>query len=234
MMSMLVICIMKKRVPLGASRPAEARIRAWTPFRALGPRSRKATEPGATTLVLANLPGHRRRNGTKLRPVAKREDAEPGGDEQALEALRVLVRQKELKNSTVRELIARCALAYEGHFTIEDLAHTLRANGLRSAHPATVYRSIPLLLEAGLIQPAPTGPGDTQRYERAFGRNHHDHLVCTRCGSLVEFHSPTLEALQDEIAQRYGFRLESHVHELRGVCAACQAGARARGDATAH
>jgi Fur family transcriptional regulator, ferric uptake regulator len=160
--------------------------------------------------------------GLDSRLVANRAKVETMGDEHALEALRRLVRAKDLKNSTVRELIARCALAYDGHFTIEDLAQMLRANGLRSAHPATVYRSIPLLLEAGLIQLAPAGPGETQRYERSFGRSHHDHLVCTRCGSLIEFHSPTLEMLQDEIAQRYGFVLESHVHELRGVCLNCQ------------
>lgn len=149
--------------------------------------------------------------------------AEPNADddERALSRLRELVRKKELKNSQVRERIARCALGYEGHFTVEDLARVLRAGGLRNAHPATVYRSIPLLMEAGLIQPAPAGPGETQRYERAFGRDHHDHLVCTRCGQLVEFHSPTLELLQEEIAKNYGFRLESHLHELRGTCSSC-------------
>lgn len=143
-------------------------------------------------------------------------------DERALARLRQLVREKELKNSQVRERIARCALSYSGHFTIEDLARVLRAGGLRNAHPATVYRSIPLLLEAGLIQPAPAGLGETQRYERAFERDHHDHLVCTHCGQLIEFHSPTLELLQEEIAQHYGFQLESHLHELRGACTSCQ------------
>jgi Fur family transcriptional regulator, ferric uptake regulator len=90
--------------------------------------------------------------------------------ERALGVLRKLVQDKELKNSRVRELIARCALDYDGHFTIEDLARMLRSSGVRTAHPATVYRSIPLLLEAGLIQLAPVGPGETQRYERAFER----------------------------------------------------------------
>lgn len=154
--------------------------------------------------------------------VMARTENSSEADERALARLRQLLREKDLKNSQVRERIARCALGYPGHFTVEDLAKVLRAGGLRNAHPATVYRSIPLLLEAGLIQAAPAGPGETQRYERAFERDHHDHLVCVHCGRLIEFHSPTLELLQEEIAQHYGFHLESHLHELRGSCAACQ------------
>lgn len=140
----------------------------------------------------------------------------------ALEHLRTVVHDKDLKNSQVREAIARAALDHGGHFTVEDLVGVLRRQGLRNVHMATVYRAIPLLVEAGLIQAALLTEGDTQHFERSFEREHHDHLICSSCGALVEFHSEALEAMQREIADRYGYTLDSHVHELRGLCGKCR------------
>lgn len=140
----------------------------------------------------------------------------------ALDQLRAVVQQKDLKNSQVREAIARAALDHGGHFTVEDLVRVLRRQGLKNVHVATVYRAIPLLVESGLIQAALLTQGDTQHFERSFEREHHDHLICSSCGALVEFHSEALEAMQREIAIRYGYTLDSHVHELRGLCASCQ------------
>lgn len=140
----------------------------------------------------------------------------------ALERLRVVLRARTLKMSKVRESIARAALEYEGHFSVDELVHTLHASGVQDAHMATVYRAVPLMVEAGLIQRALVSEGDSQRYEAVFEREHHDHLVCTACGRVVEYQSETLEALQREIAERYGFELNDHVHELRGRCRDCR------------
>jgi Fur family ferric uptake transcriptional regulator len=134
-----------------------------------------------------------------------------------MERLRQLVRERGLKASEVRDNIARAALLVEGHFSIEDLM-----DALPDAHTATVYRVIPLLVEAGLLQPAP-GPSDQgNRYERAFEREHHDHLVCTNCQKVVEFHFETIELLQRDVAERFGFVLSGHVHQLFGTCSSCQ------------
>jgi len=141
----------------------------------------------------------------------------------ALERLREVVQSKDLKNSQVREAIARAALEHGGHFTVEELVRSLRRQGIANVHVATVYRAIPLLVEAGLIQQSLLSEGDTQHFERSFEREHHDHLICSSCGALVEFHSEGLEALQREIAERHGYTLESHVHELRGICSVCRA-----------
>ena len=141
----------------------------------------------------------------------------------ALERLRAVVQAKDLKNSQVREAIARAALEHGGHFTVDELVRGLRRQGITDVHVATVYRAIPLLVESGLIQQALLSEGDTQHFERSFEREHHDHLICSSCGALVEFHSESLEALQCEIAERHGYTLESHVHELRGLCSACRA-----------
>jgi Fur family transcriptional regulator, ferric uptake regulator len=141
--------------------------------------------------------------------------------ERGLERLRDVVRQKELKRSTIRERVARVALSQSGHFTIEELYRMARDAGVSGVHLATVYRAIPILVEAGIIEARVQGPGDSQLFERAFEREHHDHLVCTRCGTIVEFYSETLETLQREIAETHGFRLDAHLHELRGLCRAC-------------
>ena len=140
----------------------------------------------------------------------------------ALERFRAVLRERSLRMSKVRESIARTALSYDGHFSVDELSNVLQQSGVREAHLATVYRALPLLVDAGLIQPALVSKSEGQRYEAAFEREHHDHLVCTGCGRVVEYQSETLEALQREIAKRYDFELDDHVHELRGRCKECR------------
>jgi Fur family transcriptional regulator, ferric uptake regulator len=140
----------------------------------------------------------------------------------ALERFRGVLHQRKLKMSSVREAIAHAVLRYQGHFSVDDLVRELHAHGVHEAHMATVYRALPLLVEAGLIEPALVSKGDGQRYEVTFETEHHDHLVCTQCGRVVEYQSEPLEALQREIAKRYGFELDDHVHELRGRCKECR------------
>ncbi len=85
----------------------------------------------------------------------------------------------------------------------------------------TMSKMIPLLAEAGILQPAILG-GEGKSYETTFGRHHHDHLLCSKCGRVVEFEFEAFEILQREVATRYGFRLEGHHHELVGSCPECQ------------
>ncbi|MBX3259559.1 MAG: transcriptional repressor [Labilithrix sp.] len=160
----------------------------------------------------------------------------PGLDERglqrALERLREVVRARGLKNSSVREIIARAALTYEGHFSIDDLVRGLRGDALVDAHPATVYRVLPLLVEAGLIEATLVSSKAGSRYERCFEREHHDHLVCTKCGTVVEFCFEAIEVLQRDLAERFGFELTGHVHELFGTCRPCKQSDKASGGAT--
>jgi Fur family transcriptional regulator, ferric uptake regulator len=152
-----------------------------------------------------------------MRSVKSAPKLDKAGIERAIERLRRLVKERGLKASEVRENIARAALAVDGHFTIDQLM-----DALPGAHTATVYRVIPILVDAGLLQPAP-GPSDEgHRYERAFEREHHDHLVCTGCQKIVEFHFETFEALQRDVAESFGFSLTGHVHELFGMCSSCR------------
>lgn len=157
-----------------------------------------------------------------MRAQRKTRATSPETLDRALERFRLVLHARTLRFSKVREAIARAALTYDGHFSVEDLLHVLQAGGVRDAHLATIYRAVPLMVEAGLIQPALVSKSDGQRYEASFEREHHDHLVCTQCGRIVEYQSEALEALQREIAARYGYELDDHVHELRGRCKECR------------
>jgi Fur family transcriptional regulator, ferric uptake regulator len=139
----------------------------------------------------------------------------------ALERFERFLQQKDLRLTDARAAIVEAALARTGHYPIEDLIADLKARGIRGSK-ATVYRTLPLLAEAGILQPAIVA-GDTKSYETTFGQDHHDHLICAHCGKVVEFGFEAFEILQREVAGRYGFRLETHHHELVGTCSDCLA-----------
>jgi Fur family transcriptional regulator, ferric uptake regulator len=138
----------------------------------------------------------------------------------ALARFEALLVARGLRLTSARRAIVEAVLGRAGHFAIEELVADLRARGL-PASKATVYRSLPLLTEAGILSSAVLG-GDERIYERAVGREHHDHLVCRGCGKVVEFEYEAIEVLQRELAGRYGFTLEGHLHQLIGRCADCQ------------
>jgi Fur family ferric uptake transcriptional regulator len=138
----------------------------------------------------------------------------------ALERFRAFLHERSLRVTDVREAIVRAALERDGHFDVEELVHDVERMGFEASR-ATVYRALPLLMEAGILQPTLLSGGH-RRYEAAFGRKHHDHLVCSRCGKVVEFHFEAFEMLQHDLAAKHGFELTAHFHELIGVCAGCR------------
>jgi Fur family ferric uptake transcriptional regulator len=96
---------------------------------------------------------------------------------------------------------------------------------LRAKHPgigyATVYRTLKLFADAGIANEIHFGDGQT-RYEHLNEGEHHDHLVCSRCGAIEEFENETIEKLQDEVARTHGFLIETHKLELYGLCEKCR------------
>ncbi len=155
-----------------------------------------------------------------MRPVPTPAAADERTTE-ALERFERFLAKRELRLTEARAAIVEAAMARRGHYPIEDLIADLKARGIRGSK-ATVYRTLPLLAEAGILQPAIVA-GDTKAYETTFGQDHHDHLICSRCGKVVEFGFEAFEILQKEVAGRYGFRLETHHHELVGTCPECLA-----------
>jgi Fur family ferric uptake transcriptional regulator len=134
------------------------------------------------------------------------------------EALARYLEQHNLKHTKQRDLILECFLESKSHVTSDDLYQAVRAQ-----HPnigyTTVYRTMKLLCEAGLAEEHQFDDGIT-RYE--IEHEHHDHLVCTKCGKIIEFECQMIENTQIEIANRYEFRVLRHRHELYGHCADCR------------
>ncbi len=141
--------------------------------------------------------------------------------ERGLERLREALRARGLRYSGVREAVARAALCYPGHFEVNDLVRELRNNGIKDAHTTTVYRTMPILVEAGLIGQTLLSSSERQFFERKFERPDHDHIICTSCGKVVEFEFEAFTVLQRDVARSHGFRLESRIHELLGTCHDC-------------
>ncbi|MBL9022961.1 MAG: transcriptional repressor [Myxococcales bacterium] len=130
--------------------------------------------------------------------------------------------KKKLRSTAQRRLIVDTFFDGSPHVTIEDLLTEVRSQD-RGIGYATVYRTLKLLAESGVASERRFGDG-LSRYELADGEDdHHDHLICTSCGSITEFEEPKIEKLQDAIAARHNFRVTSHRHEMYGVCGACQA-----------
>jgi len=109
---------------------------------------------------------------------------------------------------------------------IDTLLREVRAVDARVGY-ATVYRTMKLLTESGVVQEHKFGDGFT-RYELSDDDAHHDHLICMECGKITEFEEDAIEELQAKIAKRHGFLVRAHKHEMYGVCADCQTKARVR------
>lgn len=127
---------------------------------------------------------------------------------------------KGLRMTGQRELIARTFFENQEHMSTEELHHRVQKISSQVGY-ATVYRTLKLLSEAGLAAGRSFGDGFT-RYEPDNQIEHHDHLICTRCGAIIEFENDRIEALQKSVAGQYRFEVTHHVMELYGVCSKCQ------------
>ena len=130
-----------------------------------------------------------------------------------------LLRSKGIRLTPERQLIVRRAVTYL-HFTAEELVKDVRSSD-RSVARGTVYRTLALLHETGVVEKHDFRYGPPN-YEVTFAKAHHDHLMCTQCGEIIEFQEPRVERLQHEVVKRYGYQLLSHTHKLYGLCRTCQ------------
>jgi len=127
-----------------------------------------------------------------------------------------------LKSTRQRDLITQVFFEASGHLSVEQLLERVRAHDGRVSQ-ATVYRTMRLLKDSGLAEERHFGDGQA-RYEPAdSGDEHHDHLICTGCGRIVEFVNDQIESLQERVAAAHGFVVTDHRMELYGLCGGCQA-----------
>lgn len=119
-----------------------------------------------------------------------------------------------------RALIVRTALSTHAHFTAEQLLDLCRRHDPKVSR-ATVYRTLAVLEAAGFVEGLDTGDGG-RRFEHVLNHEHHDHMVCLRCGAIAEFRDDELERRQEAAAKRMGFRIERHSLRIYGTCRECQ------------
>lgn len=141
-------------------------------------------------------------------------------DEPEFGVFSAFLKRKGLKLTDQRRYILARALAEPKHFSAEQLLGDLKRQD-SSISKATVYRTLALLVESHLLEAVDFERG-YKLYERALGHMHHDHLICTECGRIVEFHDEAIEKAQAAVAQQHKFDVQWHTHKLYGLCAACK------------
>ncbi len=125
-----------------------------------------------------------------------------------------------LKITPQRRLILETILSQKEHLSSEELYAKVKKED-PSVGQATVYRTLKLLVEADIVEPLDFADGVT-RYEASYGKEHHDHLICTLCNKNIEIMDPVIEKQQEQIANKHGFELCSHKMYLYGICEDCR------------
>ena len=129
-----------------------------------------------------------------------------------MDDLKRMLQERQHKMTPQRQVVLQIFLDHPGeHLSAEDVHGILRDNKSEIGL-ATVYRSLELLSELGILQKMEFGDG-CSRYEvnrTDPSKHHHHHLICTNCGKVIEFHSDEIEALQRKIAAQHGYDIEDH------------------------
>jgi len=120
-----------------------------------------------------------------------------------------------------RQALLEEIFSHHRHLDADDLYSALRGRGIAISR-ATVYRSLELLVRAGMVRKHRLGQGRFL-FEHVHAGQEHDHLVCTGCDRVVEFQSPGIAALQIEICRAHGFEPRRHGLEIHGLCRECAA-----------
>jgi Fur family ferric uptake transcriptional regulator len=140
---------------------------------------------------------------------------------EAKERLKAFIKTKGLKSTRQRDIIVADFLKTEGHVTAEEFYNQISRRH-KNIGSTTVYRTLKLLTEAGLAAEQVFADNLT-RYEPLSEEEHHDHLICLKCGSITEFEDSKLENMQIKIADELGFEIVNHKMEFYGYCSKCRA-----------
>jgi Fur family transcriptional regulator, ferric uptake regulator len=125
-----------------------------------------------------------------------------------------------LKRTGQRDTILRAFLDTRDHLSTDELYRLVKKkdNGIGFT---TVYRTLKLLSDCGLASEVDFRDG-IARYEHQYQRRNHHHMVCTECGSSVEFFSAEIERVEQEIGRKHKYQPTRHTFQIYGVCEKCQ------------
>jgi len=139
-----------------------------------------------------------------------------------LEKFQALLKENTLKFTKQRELVLKFLYDNDGHFTPEDIYNLLKQeNPNINIGIATVYRTLSLL-ETSQIASSISFGVQGKKYELGL-KKHHDHLICTKCGEIIEFFDDIIEERQEAIALKFNFKMTDHTMKIVGLCEHCQA-----------
>lgn len=141
-------------------------------------------------------------------------------DKSESEVFQEFLAKKGMRLTPEREAILGEIFAEHDHFDIDELFMRLRQKGQRISR-ASIYRTLPLLVESGLVQEVFFEDGH-MHYEHIYGHEHHCHLRCLSCRKIVEFRDEGVEEAEQRIGQTQGFKTTGHKLEIYGYCAQCQ------------
>jgi len=125
-----------------------------------------------------------------------------------------------LKQTAQRDTILRAFLETREHLSTDELLRLVKRKDAKIGY-TTVYRTLKLLAECGLASEVAFHDG-IARYEHQYNRRSHHHMVCTGCGSSVEFFSSEVKKLEQEIGHKYHYVPTRHSFQIYGVCEDCR------------
>lgn len=131
--------------------------------------------------------------------------------------LDAFIKTKGLRHTPQRDAIVEAIFATDDHFTADELWERLRGTDVRTSR-ATLYRTLSLLTEAGLLQEIELGDGQTTYDPNFLDRPTHNHLICVDCGKVIEFEDVHLETLNNCITRRLGFRPVKQSLRIEACC----------------
>ena len=135
---------------------------------------------------------------------------------------RQYLKKNGMLKSKQREQVLEIFLKTESHPTIDDLYELAKKKNPKIGL-ATVYRAMKVICQAGLAREGDFGDG-LRRFEHKYHHQHHDHLVCLKCGRVIEVMNPEIEKLQKSLAKKHNFTPLRHTMQIFGTCSACESG----------
>lgn len=136
-----------------------------------------------------------------------------------VKVLSAALQERGHRLTAARQLILAVLVQCGGHISADGLAERVREQAPNVGR-MTVYRTLDLLSEAGLIRPVYQGTGAAHYILLEDG--HHHHLICTNCAQVQEVADCGLEELETLLSQRFDFQIQGHLVEFYGLCAACR------------
>jgi len=139
------------------------------------------------------------------------------GNRCARRRFRDFIEQRNLRMTSQRQAIVDSVFSTHKHFTAEQLLEWSRKRD-PSVSRATVYRTLPLLTESGLVREMDFGK-DYKFYDPNYAEHpHHNHIICQDCEKIVEFESDKIEKIETEISHRLGFSVKTHRLQITASC----------------